>query len=229
MAVSSQTKETILVANKVDNTERVPHASEFYALGMGEPYTVSAISGKGTGEVLDKITSLIKDGKEDEEDPNLPRFAVVGKPNVGKSSLVNSLVGEERNIVTDIAGTTRDSINSRYNAYNLERASYLSMTTVQEKREEHLPKIMWFPAVVYNEPFDRVSATIPWHHRPYDIVFIGNNHNGRNRIDILNRLHTAGIRIHVWGNGWEGAAFAHHPPCSILESFQIYQKIVYIT
>ena len=114
------TKETILVANKVDNTERVPHASEFYALGMGEPYTVSAISGKGTGEVLDKITSLIKDGKEDEEDPNLPRFAVVGKPNVGKSSLVNSLVGEERNIVTDIAGTTRDSLNSRYNAYNLD-------------------------------------------------------------------------------------------------------------
>ena len=114
------TKETILVANKVDNTERVPHASEFYTLGMGEPYTVSAISGKGTGEVLDKITSLIKDGKEDEEDPNLPRFAVVGKPNVGKSSLVNSLVGEERNIVTDIAGTTRDSLNSRYNAYNLD-------------------------------------------------------------------------------------------------------------
>jgi len=114
------TKETILVANKVDNTERVPHASEFYALGMGEPYTVSAISGKGTGEVLDKITSLIKDDNEEEEDPDLPRFAVVGKPNVGKSSLVNSLVGEERNIVTDIAGTTRDSINSRYNAYNLD-------------------------------------------------------------------------------------------------------------
>lgn len=112
------TKEIVLVANKVDNSERVPHASEFYALGLGEPFTVSSISGKGTGELLDKITeSLKKTGKTHEKESTLPRFAVVGRPNVGKSSLINALTGEERNIVTDIAGTTRDSLNTHYNAF----------------------------------------------------------------------------------------------------------------
>ena len=112
------TKEVVLVANKVDNSERVPHASEFYALGLGEPFTVSSISGKGTGDLLDKVTeSLKKTGTIHEKESTLPRFAVVGRPNVGKSSLINALTGEERNIVTDIAGTTRDSLNTHYNAF----------------------------------------------------------------------------------------------------------------
>ena len=112
------TKEVVLVANKVDNSERVPHASEFYALGLGEPFTVSSISGKGTGDLLDKVTeSLKKTGITQEKESTLPRFAVVGRPNVGKSSLINALTGEERNIVTDIAGTTRDSLNTHYNAF----------------------------------------------------------------------------------------------------------------
>lgn len=111
-------KEIVLVANKVDNSERVPHASEFYALGLGEPFTVSSISGKGTGDLLDKVTEyLTKKGPSEDEESDLPKFAVVGKPNVGKSSLVNALTGQERNIVTDIAGTTRDSLNTHYNAF----------------------------------------------------------------------------------------------------------------
>ena len=111
----SNTK-VLVVANKVDNSDRLPQASEFYTLGMGEIYSISSINGMGTGELLDEIVLSLKDSKEDSKE-GLPRFAVVGRPNVGKSSLVNALVGEDRNIVTDIAGTTRDAIDTRYTAF----------------------------------------------------------------------------------------------------------------
>lgn len=113
-------KPVLAVVNKVDNTERVNNAPEFYALGMGEElYSVSAINGSGTGELLDRIVELM--GPEEPEDTSdLPRISVVGKPNVGKSSLTNALLGEERNIVTDISGTTRDAIDTRYNAYGFD-------------------------------------------------------------------------------------------------------------
>ena len=111
----SDTK-VLVVANKVDNSDRLPQASEFYAFGMGEIYSISSINGTGTGELLDEIVLSLKDSKEDSKE-GLPRFAVVGRPNVGKSSLVNALVGEDRNIVTDIAGTTRDAIDTHYTAF----------------------------------------------------------------------------------------------------------------
>ena len=111
----SDTK-VLVVANKVDNNDRLPQASEFYAFGMGEIYSISSINGTGTGELLDEIVLSLKDSKEDSKE-GLPRFAVVGRPNVGKSSLVNALVGEDRNIVTDIAGTTRDAIDTHYTAF----------------------------------------------------------------------------------------------------------------
>jgi len=109
-------KRVLVVANKVDNNERIPDASEFYGFGIDDVFCVSSINGKGTGELLDEVVGLLKESTEEDHD-DLPRFAVVGRPNVGKSSLVNSLVGEERNIVTPIAGTTRDSINTRYKAF----------------------------------------------------------------------------------------------------------------
>jgi GTPase len=109
-------KKVLLVTNKVDNGERQALAGEFYSLGLGEVYNISAISGSGTGELLDDVVkALDKDVVFEELD--IPKFAIVGRPNVGKSSIVNALLGKEQNIVTSIAGTTRDSINTRYTAF----------------------------------------------------------------------------------------------------------------
>ena len=110
-------KKVILVVNKVDNNERLIDANEFYSLGLGDYFPLSSISGSGTGELLDFIVKNLPEQKPDDV-PELPRIAIVGRPNVGKSSLANSLLGEERNIVTPLAGTTRDSIYTRYNKYN---------------------------------------------------------------------------------------------------------------
>jgi GTP-binding protein len=112
-------KQVLVVVNKADNNERGNMAHEFYSLGLGEVYPVSAINGSGTGELLDELVKLLPE-ESAEEDTDLPKFAVVGRPNVGKSSLVNALLGYERNIVTEIAGTTRDSIHSRYNAFGMD-------------------------------------------------------------------------------------------------------------
>jgi len=109
-------KKVILVVNKVDNNQRRYEANEFYKLGMGDIFSISSINGSGTGELLD---TLVKNFtiKEEQPEDDLPKFAIVGRPNVGKSSLLNSLIGEERNIVTPEAGTTRDSIFIRYQKY----------------------------------------------------------------------------------------------------------------
>ncbi|HXU26034.1 MAG TPA: ribosome biogenesis GTPase Der [Bacteroidia bacterium] len=110
-------KKCFLVVNKIDTPDKTPYASEFYSLGVGDVvYPVSAASGGGTGELLDDIVKALPN-PIDEEEEKLPRIAIVGRPNVGKSSLTNALLGNERNIVTPVAGTTRDSINTRYNAF----------------------------------------------------------------------------------------------------------------
>ncbi len=113
-------KPVVIVANKADNHALGHQSAEFYALGLGDPYPISAINGSGTGDLLDHILMLFK--KEDEEEvlEDIPKFAVVGRPNAGKSSIVNALMGEDRNIVTDIAGTTRDSIYTRYNKFGMD-------------------------------------------------------------------------------------------------------------
>jgi len=112
-------KPIFLTVNKVDNAMRETNATEFYSLGLGEYYSISSINGSGTGDLLDAITEKIPEAIIEESD-DLPRFAVVGRPNAGKSSFINALVGEERNIVTDIAGTTRDSIDTKYNRFGFE-------------------------------------------------------------------------------------------------------------
>ena len=111
-------KPVFLVVNKVDNSSRINDVNEFYSLGFKELYPIASSNGFGTGELLDDVVKLFKDENEVLDD--VPRFAVVGRPNAGKSSFINALIGENRNIVTEIAGTTRDSINTRYNRFGFE-------------------------------------------------------------------------------------------------------------
>ncbi|TRX61215.1 ribosome biogenesis GTPase Der [Fulvivirga sp. M361] len=110
-------KPVLIAANKADTTEKIHMTGEFYALGMGEVFPLSSASGSGTGELLDEVVSHFDEGEKNAED-GIPRLAILGRPNVGKSSFLNALLGQERTIVTDEAGTTRDSINMRYRLYN---------------------------------------------------------------------------------------------------------------
>jgi GTP-binding protein len=115
------TKPILLAVNKVDNAMREKDAVEFYNLGLGEYFTIASISGSGTGELLDKLVEVLPElPVVSEEEEQLPRFCVVGRPNAGKSSFINALIGEDRFVVTDIAGTTRDSIDTRYNRFGFE-------------------------------------------------------------------------------------------------------------
>ena len=113
-------KPVLMVANKTDNNDLQYNSAEFYSLGLGDPYCISALSGFGTGDLLDLIVSKFKKDADEIFEEDIPRFAVVGRPNAGKSSIVNAFIGEERNIVTEIAGTTRDSIYTRYNKFGFD-------------------------------------------------------------------------------------------------------------
>ncbi|HEY1008573.1 MAG TPA: ribosome biogenesis GTPase Der [Daejeonella sp.] len=131
-------KPVFVVVNKVDNNQRLNDASIFYSLGLGEIYSLSAMSGSGTGELLDEVVKHFDDEPENEN--QLPKYAIVGRPNVGKSSLINALIGKERNIVTPIAGTTRDSIHIHYNQFGhefmlIDTAGLRKKTKVKENIE----------------------------------------------------------------------------------------------
>ena len=110
----------ILVANKADDNAQRYYAAEFYKLGLGDPYCVSAISGGGTGDLLDAVVAKLPEGNGELLEDGIPRFAVVGRPNAGKSSIINAFIGEDRSIVTEIAGTTRDSIYTRYDKFGFD-------------------------------------------------------------------------------------------------------------
>ncbi len=113
-------KPVFLAVNKVDNNKRAEDAVEFYALGLGDYYTIASINGSGTGDLLDALVEVLPEKEEATPTEELPRFAVVGRPNAGKSSFINALIGEDRYIVTDIAGTTRDAIDTKYNRFGFE-------------------------------------------------------------------------------------------------------------
>ena len=137
-------KPVYLVANKVDTGDRQFDAAEFYSLGLGEVYCIAAQSGAGTGELLDALVAGFTKPSEEPE-PEVPRIAIVGKPNVGKSSLVNALLGREQNIVTPIAGTTRDPINTRYNAFGFDM---LLLDTAGIRRKSRVEEDIEFYSVM---------------------------------------------------------------------------------
>ena len=110
----------ILVANKTDNNDLIYNAAEFYKLGLGDPMCISSATGSGTGDLLDDVVAKLKDNSGELLEEGIPRFAVVGRPNAGKSSIINAFIGEDRNIVTEIAGTTRDSIYTRYDKFGFD-------------------------------------------------------------------------------------------------------------
>ena len=110
----------VLVVNKADNNEQIYEAPAFYSLGLGDPFPISAATGSGTGDLLDAVVEQLKPGDNDNVEDGIPRFAVVGRPNAGKSSIINAFIGEDRNIVTEIAGTTRDSIYTRFDKFGFD-------------------------------------------------------------------------------------------------------------
>lgn len=138
------TKPVYLVINKVDNHDRLLEASEFYSLGFEKIFFVSSVSGTGTGEILDEVCSLIPPEKP-EEAGELPKFAIMGQPNVGKSSLLNALTGQERTIVSDIAGTTRDTIHTTYNLFNKE---FILIDTAGIRRKTKVSEDLEFYSVI---------------------------------------------------------------------------------
>ena len=138
-------KPVVVVSNKSDNFNLGHQGAEFYTLGLGDPFSVSAINGSGTGDLLDHILTLFTGNHEEEVLDDVPRFAVVGRPNAGKSSIINALIGEERSIETDIAGTTRDSIYTRYNKFGMD--FYLVDTAGIRKRGKVNEDLEYFSVI----------------------------------------------------------------------------------
>ncbi|RYZ53683.1 MAG: ribosome biogenesis GTPase Der, partial [Chitinophagaceae bacterium] len=139
------TKPVFLVVNKVDNNERLLEASEFYSLGFETVHFISAMSGSGTGDLLDDVTAQVKDDGDASEEEGLPKFAIIGQPNVGKSSLLNALTGEERTIVSDVAGTTRDTIHTRYNLF---QKDFVLIDTAGIRRKAKVHEDLEFYSVI---------------------------------------------------------------------------------
>jgi len=139
------TKPVFLAVNKVDNSDRLLEAAEFYSLGFEEIYFLSSMTGSGTGELLDAVTKLIQDEQTEPEDANIPKFAIIGQPNVGKSSLLNALIGQERTIVSDIAGTTRDTIHTRYNLF---KKDFVLIDTAGIRRKTKVHEDLEFYSVI---------------------------------------------------------------------------------
>jgi GTP-binding protein len=139
------TKPVFLAVNKVDNGDRLLEAAEFYSLGFDEIYFLSSMTGSGTGELLDAVTALITEDQAQPEEDGLPKFAIIGQPNVGKSSLLNALIGQERTIVSDIAGTTRDTIHTRYNLF---KKDFILIDTAGIRRKTKVEEDLEFYSVI---------------------------------------------------------------------------------
>jgi len=139
------TKPVFLAVNKVDNSDRLLEGAEFYSLGFDDIFFLSSMTGSGTGELLDAVTGLITEEQEPGGDDGLPKFAIIGQPNTGKSSLLNALIGQERTIVSDIAGTTRDTIHTRYNLF---QKDFILIDTAGIRRKTKVHEDLEFYSVI---------------------------------------------------------------------------------
>jgi GTP-binding protein len=139
------TKPVLLAVNKVDNSDRLLEATEFYSLGFEDIFFLSSMTGSGTGELLDALCALIPEDQPVTEETGLPKFAIIGQPNVGKSSLLNALIGQERTIVSDIAGTTRDTIHTRYNLFHKD---FILIDTAGIRRKTKVHEDLEFYSVI---------------------------------------------------------------------------------
>jgi len=139
------TKPVFLAVNKVDNSDRLLEAAEFYSLGFDNIFFLSSMTGSGTGELLDEVVALILDDQADEEMTGVPKFAIIGQPNVGKSSLLNALIGQERTIVSEIAGTTRDTIHTHYNLF---QKDFILIDTAGIRRKTKVHEDLEFYSVI---------------------------------------------------------------------------------
>ncbi|MCG8305923.1 MAG: ribosome biogenesis GTPase Der [Cytophagales bacterium] len=143
--VRTVNKPVLVAGNKADTNEKIQHAVEFYELGLGEVYPISSATGSGTGDLLDEVVKHFREDDLENPEDELPKIAIMGRPNVGKSSFVNMLIGEERSIVTDIAGTTRDSINTRYNMFGKD---FLLIDTAGVRKKAKVKEDIEFYSVI---------------------------------------------------------------------------------
>ena len=139
------TKPVFLAVNKVDNSDRLLEGAEFYSLGFDDIFFLSSMTGSGTGELLDAVTRLITEEQELQEDEGVPKFAIIGQPNTGKSSLLNALIGQERTIVSEVAGTTRDTIHTRYNLF---QKDFILIDTAGIRRKTKVHEDLEFYSVI---------------------------------------------------------------------------------
>ncbi len=199
------TKPFFLVANKADNSKLISESSVFYELGVDAVYPVSSINGGGTGELLDALVAVLEKTSEDVPEEDLPRFAVVGRPNVGKSSLINTLLGTGRTIVTDIPGTTRDTIYSRYNRYGFD--FYLVDTAGLRKKGKVRENIEFYSVMRSVRAIElsdvcllMVDATMPFESQDLSIFSLAARNNKGiiilvNKWDLMrNKDHTTALR-----------------------------------
>lgn len=167
------TKPVFLAVNKVDNSERLLEAAEFYALGFDEIYFLSSMTGSGTGELLDAVTALIQEDQAQPDEEGLPKFAIIGQPNVGKSSLLNALIGQERTIVSDIAGTTRDTIHTRYNLF---KKDFVLIDTAGIRRKTKVEEDLEFYSVIRAiKAMDEADVCLLLKNRPDTLEYIGHH------------------------------------------------------
>ncbi|MFI5221525.1 MAG: ribosome biogenesis GTPase Der, partial [Bacteroidia bacterium] len=184
-------KPVFVVVNKVDNNERQYQAAEFYGLGFDNLFMISSITGSGTGELLDEMVSKFPEEEEVEEIKPLPKIAIIGRPNVGKSSYINALLGEERNIVTEIAGTTRDTIHSKYQLYGKE---FFLMDTAGIRRKTKVKEDVEFYSVMRSiraiEECDvvllLVDATVGLDSQELNLVHLADK-NGKGIVILVNK------------------------------------------